>query len=97
MRKPAIDPIERENQMIALAMDRAEERLKDGSATSQEIVHFLKLGSSREKAEREKLERENEVLRAKAEAYQSAKNIEELYSNAIDSMRLYSGKSDEEY
>jgi uncharacterized protein YcaQ len=97
MRKPAIDPIERENQMIALAMDRAEERLKDGSATSQEIVHFLKLGSSREKAEREKLERENEVLRAKAEAYQSAKNIEELYSNAINSMRLYSGKSDEEY
>jgi uncharacterized protein YcaQ len=97
MRKPAIDPIERENQMIALAMDRAEERLKDGSATSQEIVHFLKLGSSREKAEREKLERENEVLRAKAEAYQSAKNIEELYANAIDSMRLYSGKSDEEY
>lgn len=95
MGKPAIDPLDRENQMIALAMDRAEERLRDGTATSQEIVHFLKLGSSREKAEREKLERENEVLRAKAESYQSSQKIEELYSEAIDAMRLYSGKNND--
>jgi hypothetical protein len=94
MRKPALDPDERENQLISLAVDRAEQQLRDGTASSQVITHFLKLASSRERLEREKLERENEVLKAKADAYQSTQRIEELYSNAINAMRLYSGNGD---
>ena len=91
MGKPSLDPESREKQMISLAVDEAERQMREGTASSQIITHYLKLGSTREKLEREKLERENEVLRAKAEAYQSAKNIEELYSEAISAMRLYSG------
>jgi hypothetical protein len=94
MKKPALNPDERENQLIALAVDQAEQQLKAGTASSQVITHFLKLASSRERLEREKLERENEVLKGKAEAYQSTKRIEELYSNAINAMRLYSGHGD---
>jgi hypothetical protein len=91
MRKPALNPDTRENQLISLAVDVAEKQLREGTASSQVITHFLKLATTREKLEREKLERENEVLRAKAETYESAHRVEELYANAIDAMRLYSG------
>lgn len=86
---PAISPDAREKQLIALSVDLVEKRLREGTATSQEIVHFLKLGSMREKLEREKLEQENELLRAKTEALQSAKRVEELYSGALLAMQGY--------
>lgn len=86
---PAISPDAREKQLIALSVDLVEKRLREGTATSQEIVHFLKLGSMREKLEREKLEQENELLRAKTEALQSAKKVEELYSGALLAMQGY--------
>lgn len=86
---PAISPDAREKQLIALSVDLVEKRLREGTATSQEIVHFLKLGSMREKLEREKLEKENELLRAKTEALQSAKRVEELYSGALLAMQGY--------
>ena len=88
---PATTPEGRENQMIALAMDLAEKKLRDGTASSQEITHFLKLASSKERLEREKLELENELIKAKTENLQSTKNIEELYSKAISAMQTYSG------
>ena len=93
-RRPAITPEARENQLIALAIDRAEQQLLDGTASSQVITHYLKLGSTKERLEREKLERENELLRAKAESIQSAQRIEELYKNALDAMRSYRGEGD---
>jgi hypothetical protein len=94
-RKRTLDPEVREKQMIALAMDRAEEQLREGTASAQVITHFLKLGSSREQAEREKLECENEVLRAKVDAYQSGMRTEEQYANVLEAFRRYSGASDE--
>lgn len=89
--RPALTPEARENQLIALAIDRAEQQLLDGTASSQVITHYLKLGSTKERLEKEKLERENELLRAKTESLQSMQRIEELYTNALNAMRTYNG------
>lgn len=89
--KSATSPEGREAQLVSLAMDLAEERLRNGTATSQEVVHFLRLGSLRERYEREKLENENILLKAKTEALESQARIEELYSKAIEAMRRYNG------
>lgn len=93
-RRPAMTPEARENQMISLAVDLAEQQLIDGTASSQVITHFLKLGSSREKIEQAILETKKELNEAKTENLQSAKRIEELYSEALSAMRDYSGKGD---
>ena len=92
--RPGLTPESRENQMIALAVDLAEKQLLEGTASSQVITHFLKLGSTKERLEKEKLEEENKLLRARTEALQSAKRVEELYSDAIAAMRKYSGNGD---
>lgn len=94
--RPALTPEARENQMIALAMDRAEEQLRDGTASSQVITHFLKLATEKERIEREILERQKDLIVAKTESLQSAKKIEELYANAIAAMRNYGGHDDPE-
>lgn len=91
--RPALSPEARENQMISLAVDLAEKQLLEGTASAQVITHYLKLGTLKEQLEREKLEKENELLRAKTEALQSAQHIEELYAEAIKAMRSYSGSS----
>lgn len=88
---PALDPEARENQLIALAVDLAEKQLAEGTASAQVITHYLRLGSTRERLEKEKLEKENELLRAKREALESARRVEELYANALSAMRSYSG------
>lgn len=93
-RPPASTPEARENQLIAMAIDLAEKQLSEGTASSQVVTHFLKLASTKEKLEREKLERENELLRAKTENLQSQKNMDALYKNAINAMRSYSGLDD---
>lgn len=90
-RPPATTPEARENQLIARAVDLAEKQLTDGTASAQVISHYLKLGSSREKLEQERLARENELLAAKKEMMESAKDIEKLYKGAIDAMRAYAG------
>lgn len=90
-RPPAKTPEERENQLISLAVDVAEKQLMEGTASAQVITHYLKLGTTKERLEKEKLERENELLKVKAEAYESQKNIESLYKNAIEAMRSYQG------
>ena len=63
----------------------------EGTASSQVITHYLKLGTTKERLEKEKLEEENKLLRARTDALQSAKRVEELYADAIDAMKLYSG------
>ncbi len=88
---PADSPEARENQLIAAAVDLAEKQLLEGTASPSVITHYLRLASGRERLEREKLERENEVLRAKAEAYESTRRTEELYSSVIEAIRSYSG------
>lgn len=91
--RPALTPEAREQQLIALAVDLVEQRLIDGTASSQETTHFLKLASSKAKLERERLELENELTKAKTKSLQSADRIELLYKEAIDAMRRYSGQS----
>ena len=93
---PAIDPDERENQLISLAVNLAEQKLLDGTASNQLIVHYLKLGSTKERLEKEKLEKENELLRAKTEAIDSQKRQEALYEEAIKAITRYSGNYSEE-
>lgn len=92
--RPATNPEAREKQLIALAVDLVEQRLLDGTASSQETTHFLKLGSMKNRLEMEKLQEENRLLKAKTESLQSAKRVEELYSEAISAMRRYSGNGD---
>ena len=88
---PALTPEGRENQLIALSMDLAEKQLLDGTATSQVITHFLKLGTEKYEREIEKLRKENALLQAKTESLESAKRVEELYEKALISMKTYSG------
>lgn len=94
--QPATTPEARENQMIALAIDLAERQLQDGTASSQVITHYLKLGSTKERLEKEILEKQKQLIEAKTESLQSAKRIEELYANALEAMRTYSGQDDNE-
>lgn len=94
-RSPATTPEGRENRLIALAVDVAERQLLDGTASAQVITHYLKLGTTRERLEQAKLQRENELLEARVEAIKSAKEIGELYSQALAAMRVYSGQEPE--
>ena len=92
-KRPATTIEARENQMIALAVDLAEQQLLDGTASSQVITHYLKLGTTKERIEKEILEKQKELITAKTESLQSAKRTEELYKTALDAMRRYSGQS----
>ena len=93
-RKPATSVEGREGQLVSLAIDLAEKQMQDGTASSQVISNFLKLGTVRESLEREKLTRENKLLEAKVENMVSGKKVEELYDKAIQAMKHYSGQSD---
>lgn len=94
-RRPATTPEARENQLISLAVDLAEKQLIEGTATSQVITHYLKLGSTKEKLEKDILKKQRDLLEAKTEALKSAKRVEELYADALNAMRHYSGNDGE--
>lgn len=98
-RPPAKTPEDRENQLINQAIDLAEQQLLHGTASSQVVVHYLKLGSSRESLEQERLRNENELLKAKIESMADMKKQEELYEEALNAMRAYAGHDtvEEEY
>ena len=88
---PAVDPEARENQLMSLAVDQAEEMLLEHRAPTQIVVHYLKLATTKNQLEKEKLRKENILLEAKANAIESAARSEELYTRAIEAMREYSG------
>lgn len=90
-RAPAKTLEGREGQLVNLAVDLAEQQLRKGTASSQVIVHYLKLGSTREKLEQERLRYENNLIEAKTKNLKSGEEIQELYTKAIDAMRGYSG------
>lgn len=92
--RPATTPEARENQLISLAYDLVEQRLLDGTASSQETTHFLKMGTAKAKLEKEILEKQKELITAKTESLQSGKRIESLYEAAIKAMREYNGQGD---
>lgn len=89
--RPALSPEARENQLISLAVDLAEQQLRDGTASSQVITHYLKLGSTKERIEKQILEKQRDLIEAKTKSLQSAERIEKLYDKAISAMRDYSG------
>lgn len=89
--RPALTPESRENQLISLSVDLAEKQLREGTASSQVITHFLKLGSTKNQLELEKIRHENALLEAKTQSLQSAKRVEELYENALNAMKDYGG------
>ena len=92
--RPALSPEARENQLISRAVDLAEKQLIEGTASSQVITHYLKLGSTKERIEKEILEKQKELISAKTEEMRPAKRVEELYTNALNAMRRYSGQSE---
>jgi hypothetical protein len=89
-RRPPTTPEEQENRLVSLAFEAIERRIQDGSASAQELVHFAKLGSTREKLERQKIEYEIKLAEVKAESYATQGRIEELYVKAVDAMQSYS-------
>lgn len=95
-RPPARSPEEYEDRLVAMTMELAEKQIREGTATSQVMTHFLKAASERERLEREKLRRENDLLRARTEAMESAKRVEELYESALKAMRSYSGQPEQQ-
>jgi hypothetical protein len=94
--RPGLTPEARENQMISLAVDLAEQQLREGTASSQVITHYLKLGSTKERIEKEILERQKDLITAKTESLKSQKRVEELYSEALKAMRTYAGAGGQE-
>lgn len=95
-RQPAVTEGSRENQLVSLAIDLAEKQLEAGTASSQVITHYLKLGSTREKLEQGRLHRENQLLDSKVEQMASMKRVEELYETALNAMRSYAGHVEDE-
>jgi hypothetical protein len=93
-RRPAYTLDERENQLVSLAADLAEKQLNNGTASSQVITHFLKLGSTTNRLEQARMQQENLLIAAKVEALASAKRIEELHEEALAAMRVYTGRDE---
>lgn len=94
--KPALTPEGRENQLVSMAYDLAEKHLREGTATSQEICHFLRMGSPSARLEQENMRLKKEKMEAEIEQIHSQKRVEELYANALAAMRSYGIHSDEE-
>lgn len=95
-RPPATTPEARENQLVAAAVDLAEKQIREGTASSQVLSHYLKLGTTREKLEQDKLRGQVKLLEAQIESLASAEKTEELYRNALSAMRSYAGHPDED-
>lgn len=89
--RTAINPDNRELQLVALATDLAEQQLRDGTASSQVITHYLKLATAKERLERDILEENKKLLAAKTKSLEDMADMKELYANAIAAMRRYGG------
>jgi hypothetical protein len=98
--RPPLTPEAKEQLMISLAYDLVEQRLRDGTASSQETTHFLKLGTEKARLEQKRLEAETEMIIAKKESLQSQQESKELFAEAISAFKRYSGQNtaeDESY
>ena len=92
--RSALSPEARENQLISLAVDLAEKQLREGTASSQVISHFLKQSTVKAQLELERMRYENEMIQAKTENLKAMKNQEELLDKALKAFRGYSGQGD---
>lgn len=93
--KPGLTPEAEENQCIAMAYSLVKQRLADGSASSQETTHFLKMGSSKTRKEIERLEEENKLLRARTEQIEHESDKGELYTEVLKALKTYQGRDDD--
>lgn len=93
---PAVTIEARENQMVALAVDEAENRIRSGKASDSLLIHYLKLGTTKNQLEKTKLEAEAELARAKVASIQQQAKTEEMYAEAVKAMRIYTGQGEEE-
>lgn len=93
--RPATTVEGREQQLIGYAVDLAEKQLLDGSAPPSVITHYLKLGSTRERLEKERLIQENELLKAKTQSIYSGQDVKEIVEDALAAMRRYAGYREE--
>lgn len=89
---PATTPEGRESQLVSLAYDLVEKRIRAGTATSQETTHFLKLGSTRERLEQQRLAYENQLTSARIQQLDSQQKMEDLYRKALNAMSTYQGR-----
>lgn len=96
MMRPALSEEARENQLISLAVDLAEKQLREGTASSQVITHYLKLGSTKDRIEKEILKSQKKLIEAKTESIQASKENKELFAKAIEAMRIYSGAGEDD-
>lgn len=96
LKRPALSPEVRENQLIALAVDLVEQRLRDGTASAAETTHFLKLASTKAKYENELMGKQLELMQAKTEALKSSARMEEMYKEAMNAFKRYSGHANDE-
>ena len=94
-RRRARTPEARENQLIDLAVDLAEKQLIEGTASAMVVTHYLKMASTKERLEREKLQKEVDFLRAKTEAYEAGRKSDEKYERALRAFSIYSGNAEE--
>ena len=92
--RPALTPEAREEQLVNLAVNLAEQQLRDGTASSQVITHYLKLGSTKERIEKEILQEQKELIKARTKSYQSSEEVKQLYAEALRAMKDYSGNDD---
>lgn len=93
-RPPAITLEARENQLIAKAVDEAEKRIENGTASDSLLIHWLRQGTVRMQLEKEKLEADVKLATAKADSIAAAQRQEELAAAAIQAMKLYTGQTD---
>lgn len=91
-RPAATTPEARENQLISAAHDLAERQIREGTASAQVLTHFLKLGSSRERLEQERLAHENQLTQAKIKDLEERASVEALYRDALNAMSSYQGR-----
>lgn len=91
--RPALTEESREKQLESLAIDLVEQRLRNGTASSAETVHFLKLASTRNKLEMELMKRQIELTSAKRKSFESSEDIARKYDEAIKAMKIYQGSS----
>ena len=95
--RPAADPKTRESQLISMAVSRVEQRIADGTATAQELIHFLRLGSTEKQLELEKLRHENELLKAKTDAIKEQQEVSKMFAEAVAAMTSYRMPTEEDY
>lgn len=93
--KPATTPEGREAQLVSLAVDYAEQMMLDGTAPPGVVTHYLKLGSTRERLDQEKIKQENELLRAKIETMNAERQTAVKLEEALRAFRMYSGQPEE--